>query len=195
MELRNSLTFQNLINAFAGETQAHVRYQLLAATAKDKGLFELEKTVQVLVRNEYTHARMFYTAIQSADTNTFANLNVCSGYPFKEKWDFVKNFEFAAQNENDEANFIYPSFAQTAKDEGLTNIADLFERIAQVENCHMNQLNELRNQLQDSTMYNRATPVKWKCSECGYEETLNQAWDICPLCKSPQGYVMLELPE
>ena len=194
MELKNSLTLQNLVNAYAGETQAHVRYKFLAYGAKEKKLFELEKQIKTLARNEFNHARMFYSAIQSADSATFANLNVCSGYPFKEKWDFLKNFEFAAQNENDEFSFIYPGFAQTAHDEGLDNIAGLFELVAKVEECHMKQLNELHHQLQTDTLYSRGMPVKWKCSECGHEETLSAAWDVCPLCKSPQGFVALKLP-
>ena len=194
MELKSSLTLQNLVNAFAGESQAHIRYQMLAHGAKDKNLFELEKHIDTVARNEYHHARMFYSAIQSADSATFANLNVCSGYPFKEKWDFLKNFEFAAQNENDEFSFIYPGFAQTARDEGFDNIAELFERVAAVEECHMKQLSEIHRQLQTDTMYRRDMPVKWKCSECGHEEVLSSAWDVCPLCKSPQGFVMLNLP-
>lgn len=193
MELRNSKTFQNLINAYAGESQAHVRYQFLAYGAKQKGLFELEKAIQVIVKNEFHHARMFYTAIQSADPNTLSNLEVNSGYPFKEKWDFVKNFEFAIQNESDEHAEIYPEFARIATEEGLTNIADLFNLVAKVENCHKMMLTEIHTQLQNNTLYKRNTPIKWKCSECGHEETLTQAWEICPLCKSPQGYVMLNL--
>jgi len=195
MQLNNSLTFQNLINAYAGETQAQTRYQMLAHGAHEKGLFALEKKLDTLAKNEYTHARMFYSAIQSADSATFANLNVCSGYPFKDKWDFVKNFEFAVQNESSECNFIYPGYAQTAKDEDLNDIAVLFERISDVEKCHMAQLTEIHRQLTDDTMYSRSTPTKWKCGECGHEETIDAAWDVCPLCRSPRGYVMLSLPE
>ncbi len=193
MELKNSLTLQNLVNAYAGEAQAHVRYKFLAHGAKERKLFELEKRVKTLARNEFNHARMFYTAIQSADSATFANLNVCSGYPFKEKWDFVKNFELAAQNESEEFSFIYPGFAQTARDEGLDNVAGLFELVAKVEECHMKQLTEIQKQLQTDTLYRRGMPVRWKCSECGHEEVLSAAWDVCPLCRSPQGFVMLEL--
>ncbi|MEG0894563.1 MAG: ferritin family protein [Oscillospiraceae bacterium] len=195
MELKNSQTFKNLINSYAGECQAHVRYQFLAYAAKEKKLFEVEKTIQEIVKNEFNHARMFYTAIQSADQNTLENLEICSGFPFKEKWDFLKNFEFAIQNETYEHTKIYPEFAQIAKNEGLTNIADLFELILNVEECHKKILTQLHTQISSGTLYKRNSPIKWKCSECGHEATLEQAWEVCPLCKSPQGYVMLNLSD
>lgn len=193
MDLKNSKTFQNLINAYAGECQAHIRYRFLAYAAKEKKLFEVEKAIKVIIKNEFHHARMFYTAIQSADQSTLDNLEVCSGYPFKEKWDFLQNFQFAIQNETDEHSKIYPEFAKVAKEEGLTNIADLFELIAKVEDCHQKMLTEIHSQLVNGTMYKRDTAIKWKCSECGHEGTSTQAWEVCPLCKSPQGYVMLHL--
>lgn len=195
MKLKDSKTFQNLINSFAGESQAHVRYQFLAYAAKQKGLFELEKAIQEIVKNEFNHARMFYTFIQAADPNTIENLKVDSGYPFKEKWDFLKNFEYAIENETEEHEEIYPAFAKEARKEGFDDIADLYERIVQVEHCHMMQLTELHKQLKEGTMYKRKEKIKWKCSECGYEHTDTEAWEVCPLCKSPQGYVMLNLPD
>lgn len=195
MELKNSQTLQNLAKAFAGESQAHVRYKFLAYAAQQKGLFEVEKAIKEIRKNEFNHARMFYTAIQTADTNTIANLPINADYPFKEKWDFLKNFEFAVENETDEHSKIYPEFAKTAREEQLDNIADLFELVAKVENCHSMQLSQLHTHLQNGTLYKRDTPVKWKCSQCGHEETSTQAWEVCPLCKMPQGYVKLNLSD
>lgn len=85
MDLIKSKTFQNLVNSFAGECQAHMRYKYLAYGAKDRSLFMVERQIQELSKNEMHHARMFYTFIQSADTQTLDNLQVSSGYPFKEK--------------------------------------------------------------------------------------------------------------
>ena len=193
MDLIKSKTFQNLVNSFAGECQAHMRYKYLAYGAKDRSLFMVERQIQELSKNEMHHARMFYTFIQSADTQTLDNLQVSSGYPFKENWDFVKNFEFAAENEHDEHTVIYPQFAQTAREEGFEAIACLYDLIAAVESCHDKSLTELHRRIGADTRDTRDTPVKWKCSVCGHEATLNQAWDMCPLCKSPQGYVELNL--
>ena len=193
MELRNSQTFQNLINAFAGESQAHIRYKFLAYAAKQQKLCEVEKAIKVLEENEFNHARMFYTAIQSAGSETFVNLQVNAGYPFKEKWDFLKNFDFAIENETEENTKIYPQFSKTARDEGLVNIADLFDLVSAVEACHAKQLTELRDHIKNGTLYNRPQPVKWKCAYCGHEEVLTTAWEVCPLCKAQQGDVMLNL--
>ncbi len=195
MNLKDSQTLKNLVTSFAGESQAHVRYQFLEHAAKQQKLFELSKAINTIARNEFNHARMFYTAIQSADTGIIENLEVNSGYPFKEKWDFVKNFEFAVANETDEKETIYPSFAKTAQDEGFSDIADLFTKVAGVENCHKMILTEIHTQLRNGKLYKREKPIKWKCSECGYEETLNEAWQVCPLCKMEQGYVMLNLSD
>lgn len=193
MDLKNSKTFQNLVNAYAGESQAHVRYQFLSYAAKQQKLFQVEEAIKEITKNEFHHARMFYTAIQSADSSVLANLQVCGDYPFKEKWDFLQNFTFAVENETEEHSKIYPGFAQIAREEGLDNIADLFELVAKVENCHSMQLKQLHEQISSGSLYKRQTAVKWKCSQCGHEDTLTQAWEVCPLCKQPQGYVMLNL--
>ncbi|MFV0517020.1 MAG: rubrerythrin family protein [Aminipila sp.] len=195
MELKNSQTFKNLINAYAGECQAHVRYQFLSHAAKQRQLFEVQKAIDVITKNEFNHARMFYTAIQSADSNVLENLEVCGGYPFKEKWDFIQNFEFAISNETDEHSTIYPEFSRIAQDEGFEEISNLFTLIAKVEECHSKQLTELHDQIKNGTLYKRNVPIKWKCSECGHEATLTEAWETCPLCQVPQGYVMLNLSE
>ncbi len=195
MNLKDSQTLHNLVKAFAGESQAHVRYQFLEHAAKQQQLFELSKAIKTIALNEFNHARMFYTNIQSSDNGTINNLDVNGGYPFKEKWDFVKNFEFAIANETEEHENIYPAFAKTAQDEGFPEVADLFNKIAAVENCHKMILTEIHTHLQNGTLYSRNQPVKWKCSQCGHEETLNAAWQACPLCKVGQGYVMLNLTD
>ncbi len=195
MNLKDSQTLKNLVKAFAGESQAHVRYQFLEYGAKQEKLFELAKAIKTISENEFHHARMFYTAIQSSSDTTIENLELNAGYPFKEKWDFVKNFEFAVANETEEHQNVYPAFAKTAQEEGFADRAALFTKVAAVENCHSMLLSEIHTHLKNGTLYKRNQPVKWKCSQCGYEATGNQAWHTCPLCKMEQGYVMLHLSD
>lgn len=195
MELKNSRTFQNLINSFAGECQAHVRYKFMAYGAKMQKLYEVECALKEISKNEFYHARMFYTAIQSADSGIMNDLTVNAGYPFKEKWDLQKNLELAAQTEYDESVKIYAEYAKTAQEEGFTDQAKLFELVAAVEHCHMMQLNNILIQLREGTMYRRGTKTKWKCTNCGHEQTTEEAPYTCPLCQSEQGYVKLELPD
>lgn len=195
MELQNSKTFQNLINAFAGECQEHVRYKFMAYGAKTAKLFEVECALNEISKNEFHHARMFYTAIQKADNGVINNLNVNAGYPFKEKWDLLQNLQLSAQTEDEESTKIYAEYARVAHNEGFCEEAALFELVAAVEHCHSMQLNNIAAQIKDGTLYKRGEPVKWKCSNCGHEETVNEAPLTCPLCKSEQGYVKLELPD
>lgn len=195
MELKNSKTFQNLINSFAGECQAHVRYKFLAYGAKMSKLYEVECALNEIAKNEFHHARMFYTAIQNANSGITDNLTVNAGYPFKENWDLQQSLEYAAQTEYDESVNIYAKYAKTAREEGFDNEAGLFENVAAVEHCHMMQLNNIRIQMKEGTMYRRGTPTKWKCTNCGHEQTTTEAPGICPLCQSEQGYVKLELPD
>ena len=195
MELKNSRTYQNLINSFAGECQSHVRYKFMAYGAKTSKLYEVECALNEISKNEFYHARMFYTAIQNANGGIINNLNVNAGYPFKEKWDLLQNLELAAETEYSESVQIYAEYAKIAHDEGFENEAKLFELIAAVEHCHMMQLNNIRQQIADGTMYKRGTPTKWKCTNCGHEQTTDEAPGVCPLCKSEQGYVKLQLPD
>lgn len=195
MELSKSKTISNLARAFAGECQARVRYEFIEYGARMAGLTALAEMVDKVVYNEFNHARMFYTYIQKASDKTINNIDICAGYPFKEKWDLTENLRLAAEDENFEATKIYPEFAKTAREEGFKEIAELFEDVIQVENCHKMLFEQLYTQLKEGTMYKRNEPIKWKCSSCGYEATATEAWDECPLCRAKQGEVMLHIED
>ena len=195
MELIKSKTFNNLARAFAGECQAHVRYKFIEYGARNAGLTALAEMIDKVVYNEFNHARMFYTFLQKASTKRIDNVEICAGYPFKEKWDLMENLKLAAEDEQLEADAIYPEFAKTARQEGFDEIADLFEDVIQVENCHKMLFSQLYEQMKNDTMYRRDKPVKWKCSSCGYEATSTEAWNECPLCQAKQGEVMLKIED
>lgn len=196
MKLKDSETFLNLAKAYAGECQARTRYEFIEYGARKEGYKQLAELIDGVVYNEFHHARMLYSFIQTADEkNTIDNIEVCGGYPFKEKWDLAQNLTLAAEDERMEAEEIYPSFAKTARKEGFDDIAGLFDNLVQVETCHRKLFLELHKQLTSGTMYKKSQPVKWKCAECGYEATSKEAWQICPLCQAKQGVVMLHLPE
>ncbi len=192
MKLIESKTFLNLAKAFAGETQAYTRYKFIEYGARNQGYNALAEVIDKVVYNEFNHARMLYTYIQGGSKKTIENIEICTGYPFKEKWDLEENLKFAAENEEDEIK-IYHSFEKTAKEEGFDEIASLFKMLADVENCHRMLFEDLHQQLSSGTLYKKQKAVKWKCVGCGYEETSNEAWEICPLCKAKQGFVMLHL--
>jgi len=193
MELIKSKTFENLAKSYAGECQARVRYEFIEYGARKQGYKALAEIVDKVVYNEFNHARMFYTFIQEASNTEIKNIDICAGYPFKEKWDLLENLRLAAEDEKHEAELIYPEFARVAESEGFTEIARLYNNIIQVETCHKLLFTQLYNQMKDGTMYSRSEPIKWTCADCGYEATSTDAWEVCPLCKAKKGSVMLHL--
>ena len=194
MQLKDSKTFQNLTNAFAGECMALVRYRFVSYGAKQQGFKALSALVDDVIYNEFQHARMLYTFIQTARESTIENLPVNSGFPFKEKWDLLENLHLAASDEAAEEE-LYASFAATARKEGFEDVAGLFENLAEVENCHKKLFTQLYTQMKEGSMYEKPQAIKWKCGDCGYEATGRQAWSECPVCQAKQGAVLISIDD
>ena len=195
MKLKDSKTYVNLAKSYAGECQARTRYEFIVYGARMNGYKYLAELVEKVVYNEFNHARMFYTFIQQSEEKQVENIDIASGYPFKEKWDLQANLRIAAEDEMDEATRIYPEYAKTAREEGFTEIAKLYEDIIQVETCHQKLFSQLYEQMKTGTMYKKKEKVKWKCADCGYEATAKEAWQECPLCKAKQGSVMIQIED
>ena len=195
MKLKDSKTYVNLAKSYAGECQARTRYEFIVYGARMNGYKYLAELVEKVVYNEFNHARMFYTFIQQSEEKQVENIDIASGYPFKEKWDLRANLRIAAEDEMDEATRIYPEYAKTAREEGFTEIAKLYEDIIQVETCHQKLFSQLYEQMKSGTMYKKKEKVKWKCADCGYEATAKEAWQECPLCKAKQGSVMIQIED
>lgn len=192
MKLIDSKTFLNLAKAYAGETQAYTRYKFIEYGARNQGYNAMSEVIDKVVYNEFNHARMLYTYIQKASKKPIENIDISTGYPFKEKWDLQENLRLAAEDEEAEVR-IYKDFEKTAREEGFEDVANLFKLIGDVEKCHKMLFEDLYNQLSSGTLYKKDKPTKWKCAGCGYEETSTEAWQICPLCLAKQGFVMLKL--
>ncbi len=195
MELLKSKTFENLAKSFAGECQAHVRYKFVEYGARNEGYEAMAKLIDEVVYQEFNHARMFYTFIQSATKETIKNVDICTGFPFKEKWNLLDNLKFSVEDETNESEKIYPEYERIAREEGFDEIADLYKNIIQVENCHKMLFQQLHDQLKNDTMYAKQQATKWKCGSCGYEETSKSAFKKCPLCKAEQGVVLLKIED
>lgn len=191
--LKDSKTYINLAKSYIGECQAQTRYKFIAYGAKTNGYEAMSKLIDDVVNQEFTHARMFYSFIQTADKGIIDNIDISSGYPFKEKWDLSDNLNFAAKDEKNESQLIYPEYEKIAREEGFDDIAGLYKNIIQVENCHMLLFEDLYNQMKTNTLYAKTHAVKWKCGDCGYEVTQKKCPDICPLCQAKQGFFMLKI--
>lgn len=192
MDFTKTQTFYNLARAFAGECQAGMRYQLTAKLAKKQGYEVLSNTVRTIAKNETNHARVFFEAIQKY-AGSRDNIHIDASYPFH-AGTLEENLHFAAIDEQDEQEVIYPGFARIAREEGFEQIALKFEQVAKVENNHRIIFEYLFEAFKDGSLYKTERPMLWICSECGYMHTSKEAFKVCPLCGAPQGDVELHLP-
>jgi len=169
MELKGSKTEQNLLAAFAGESQARNKYTYFASVAKKKGLEQIAGIFLETADNEKEHAKRIFTLLKGIG-NTEANLKA------------------AAEGENHEWTEMYPGFEKVAREEGFTKIADFFREVAEVEEEHEKRYNALLKNLEEGKVFKKDEVVKWKCRNCGYVHKGEEAPKPCPACAHAQGY-------
>ena len=194
MEFNKSRTKTNLARAFTGECLDGARYQYVAKQATADGFSYIADLFKNLAKNEMAHARVFYDHLIKNSKGGETNIGIGAGYPFF-NYELEGSIKESAGAELSESKNIYPAFAKVARDEGYADIADSFELVALVEECHFKQLSEIDEKYQNKILYSSNEEVKWKCSNCGHEHTSKNAWKNCPLCGYPQGYVMLQLQD
>jgi rubrerythrin len=192
MQFDETKTYLNLARGFAGESQAGMRYQLIARTAEGQGYAELSNVIKTIAKNETVHARRFFEELTKRGQK-LDNINLDAGYPYH-SGDLGECLKLAAKDEKSEYNSIYPAFAKDAENEGFKDIAALFTLVAEVEKRHEQIFNYLYEAWTNGNLYSNKGPILYICSECGYMHTSTEAWDVCPLCKSSQGYVYLHIP-
>ena len=192
MQFENTETFKNLARSFAGECQAGMRYQMIAKLAMKEKMKTLADAIRTIAKNETLHATQFFNKIIEK-SGSRDNISFDAGYPFH-LGTLEEGLKFAAQDEHNEMEDIYPAFAVTAKKEGFEDIAALYKMIAEVEGQHKIIFQYLHDGVRNGTLYKSESPILWICSECGYMHVATEAWKICPLCKAEQGYVDLHLP-
>ncbi len=194
MKLKDSKTILNLARAYAGECQARTRYEFVEYGFRYNGYEAIAQIIDKIAYQEFNHARMLYTAIQDAEVKQVNNLEVCAGFPFKEKWDLETNLKLLAEDENDEAE-IYAEFTEIANEEGFSEIAELFENIRAVEIRHRDVFLELYEKFKKEMLYKSEVDELWYCPNCGYVGKGKTAWEVCPLCEAKQGVCELVLPK
>ncbi len=192
MQFENTETYKNLARAFAGECQAGMRYQMIAKQAMKEKWKTLADAIKTIAKNETLHATQFFNKIIEK-TGSKENIDIDAGYPFH-AGTLAESLKFAATDERAETEEIYPAFAVTAEREGFEDVAGLFKLVAEVEAQHKIVFDYLQNAIRTGALYKSETPILWICSECGHQHVGTEAWKVCPLCKSEQGYVELHLP-
>lgn len=194
MKLIESKTYSNLARAYMAECGARSRYEFCEYGFRYNGYEAIAQLIDKIAYQEFNHARMLYMKLQDAELKQIDNIDVCAGFPFKEKWDLLNNLKLLSQDEMDEAK-AYEEFENTARKEGFDDIANLFSMIRDVEVRHSKVFQELYNQMKDKKLYKKAKAVAWICPACGYVSFDKTAWETCPLCQAKQGYCDIHLPE
>lgn len=195
MDFLQTRTAIHLARSFAGESQARNRYQFYAAQARREEQEYLARIFEHTAENERAHAWAFWQQLTKHGGVDIANIDLGdAGYPFS-FGSTEQNLGFAADGERDEHTTAYPAFAETAREEGFAEIAQLWSMIAAVEGEHMTVFETARRMLSDGTLYRRDTPTAWKCLYCGHTVQANEPWQICPVCGRPIGWVRSDVPQ
>jgi len=192
MKLIDSRTYKNLARAYAGECMARTRYEFVKYGAEQGGYCAIAKVIEEIVMQEFNHARMLYTFIQTATDGTIDNIDFSASVPFREKWDLLDNLRLSAEDEENEIA-LYGEFAKIADAEGFTDIAGLFRNLIIAESAHKGIFKQLYEQMKTGTLYKKSNEVVWKCADCGYEQSGKAGFAECPLCHAKQGAVEVKL--
>jgi rubrerythrin len=182
MSLKGTRTEQNLLKAFAGESQARTRYTFFASKARKEGYVQISNLFMETAENEKEHAKVFFKHLEGGMTEITAT------YPAGKIGTTAENLLAAAEGENEEWDVLYPDFAQIAEEEGFPEVAESFREIAEVESWHERRYRKLHANIEEGRVFKRDEPVRWKCQNCGYVHEGPEAPDMCPACKHPQAH-------
>ena len=175
MELKGTKTEKNLMEAFAGESQARNKYTFFASMAKKEGYEQLAAIFEETAGNEKEHAKIWFKLL-------------CGGaIP-----DTLTCLDMAAGGEHDEWTEMYPRMAKEAKEEGFPQIAALFTMVAQIEKEHEERYRALAENLKNNKVFAREEQQVWQCRNCGYTYIGKSAPLKCPVCAHPQSYFELK---
>ncbi|MBC8061271.1 MAG: rubrerythrin family protein [Clostridiaceae bacterium] len=185
--LKGTKTAENLLKSFAGESQARNRYTYYASVAKKEGFVQIQNIFIETADNEKEHAKRFFKFLADSDLNGEEVVINDAGYPVC-LGTTKANLLSAAAGENEEWTDLYPHFAQVAEDEGFSNIAFAYRKIAEVEKRHEARYKKLATNIEENTVFTKSDTVLWKCDNCGYIFEGTEAPAACPACVHPQSY-------
>ncbi len=171
MEIKGSKTEQNLMAAFAGESQARNKYTYFASKAKKDGYEQIAAIFEETANNEKEHAKMWFKLLEGGDIKST-----------------VDNLKAAAEGENYEWTDMYAKFAEEARSEGFDHIAFLFEEVAKIEKEHEERYKKLLKNIEDKLVFSSEGDTIWICRNCGHVVIGKEAPKVCPICAHPQSY-------
>ncbi len=173
--IKGTKTEKNLMEAFAGESQARNKYTYYASQAKKEGYVQISKLFEETANNEKEHAKIWFKLLHG------------DGIP-----ETLVNLEDAAAGENYEWTDMYAKFAKEAKEEGFTRIAALFELVGKIEKEHEERYRKLLENVKTNKVFEKPEKVRWECANCGYVYEGEKALDICPVCKHPKAFFFVK---
>ena len=175
MELKGSKTEQNLMTAFAGESQARNKYTYFASKAKKDGYEQIAAIFEETANNEKEHAKMWFKELNGG------------AVPSTEE-----NLKAAADGEYYEWTDMYDGFAKTAEEEGFPEIAAKFRGVAEIEKHHEERYRKSLKNIEDKVVFSKEEDAIWICRNCGHVVVGKQAPKVCPVCGHPQSYFELK---
>ena len=173
-ELKGTKTEQNLMEAFAGESQARNKYSYWASKAKKDGYEQIAAIFQETADNEKEHAKMWFKYLEGGAVKSTP-----------------ENLKAAADGENFEWTDMYDRMAKEAEEEGFTEIAEKFRGVAAIEKHHEERYRKLLNNIEEKVVFSRDGEAIWKCRNCGHIVVGKEAPEECPVCNHPQKYFEL----
>ena len=171
MELKGSKTERNLMEAFAGESQARNKYTYYAAHAKKEGYVQISRIFEETANNEKEHAKIWFKLLHGGKVA-----------------DTLTNLEDAANGENYEWIDMYATFAKEAREEGFNDIALLFENVAKIEKDHEERYRKLFANIKDGVVFEKDNAIVWECGNCGFAYEGKNAVEVCPVCAHPKSF-------
>ena len=174
MELKGSRTEANLMAAYAGESQARVKYEYYASKAKKDGYVQIGDLFMETSNNEKEHAKLWFKLLHGGMPETTVNL------------------ADAAEGENYEWTDMYATFAKEAREEGFNEIAFLFDGVAAIEKEHEERYRKLLANIEGGLVFSRDGDMIWQCGNCGHIQIGKKAPAICPVCDHAQAYFRIE---
>jgi rubrerythrin len=183
--LKGTKTEQNLLKAFAGESQARNRYEFFASVAKTEGYEQIAAIFMETSLQEKEHAKRFFKFLEGGSTE------ITAGYPAGKIGTTKENLKAAAEGENEEWTSLYPDFSKIAQEEGFPEVATAFKMIAKVETEHERRYLKLLQNISEDKVFMKDGKVWWKCLNCGFVYESEKALEICPACLHPKSYMQL----
>ena len=169
MELKGSRTEKNLMEAFAGESQARNKYTYFASVAKKEGYEQISAIFQHTADNEKEHAKMWFKALNGLGST-------------------AENLLHAAEGENYEWTDMYAEFAKVAEEEGFTDLAEKFRMVGEIEKAHEERYRALLNNIEMQKVFEKSEETMWECRNCGHIVIGKKAPEVCPVCAHPRSY-------